>query len=454
MLFANRFDVAQDPHLFFHPGFALSGLAWRLGVSLQVAALLWKPITLVALFLGFAAYVRRLLPRSDRTGQAAALVLALFFVTPATPLLDWLGLGSGTLQYGTQVIGLEMFPAGYLWGGFPGVLSVAAMPLFLLGVERILEPSRRARGRSPRWYALWTGVAGLVASWFHPWQGMTLLVIVAGLVAWDRFDRRYLALSVPVLLTIAPLLYLFALSHTDSSWATASAFHPNYRHFGLWLVLGLAPAVLALPGFRGSNLDVQERALRLWPAAAILVYFGLRQSWFYHAFVGASLPLAILAVRGWPRLAMPRAIAVATILAVTVPGMAWTVQQLEKGKADHFFTDDESDALAYLERSPRPGAVMAPLWLGQAVPAFADRNTWLGHYTWTPDYGTRLQQAEALFGGQMSAPQARKLVRNAGVAFVATDCRDQANLTMLLGPLVAHVRHFGCATVYDMRSST
>jgi hypothetical protein len=450
VLIANRFDVVRDPHVFFHPLFALSGLVSKV-VSLRLAAIMWKPFTLVAVFLGYLAYVRRLV--AGRAAQVVALVLALFFFTPATPLAQWLGIGGPTFQFGTKLMGLEMFPAGYLWGGYPGVFSVALMPVFLLGAERILVPSRRAAGRSNRWYIFWTGVAGLFTSWFHPWQGMTLLVIVGAYIAWDRFDRRSLALVVPVALTVTPLAYYFALSHTHSAWAAVSAPHAGYHHVGAWLVVGLAPAVLALPGIPGRNLDVQERFVRLWPVAALVVYFGLRQSWFYHAFVGISLPLAILGVRGWARLRLPRVVAPAVVLALTVPGMVFAVQWFETTRRDHFLADGERHALAYLDHSPRPGAVMAPLWLGQAVPAFADRNTWLGHYTWTPNYGQRLAQAESLFSGRFSANEARDLVRGVGPAFVASDCRHRADLTTLLGSLVTEVHRFGCATVYEVRAS-
>src|SRR5205807_3056760 len=140
------------------------------------------------------------------------------------------------------------FAAGYAWSGGPAEIAVGLMPLFLLAVERVLEPSRRREGRSARWYMVWAGLAGMLASWLHPWQGLTLLAIVAGLIVWGRFERRYLALVVPIALTAAPLGYFFVLSHTHSSWMTVS--RPNdYSHFGLWLVLGLAPLLLAVPGF-------------------------------------------------------------------------------------------------------------------------------------------------------------------------------------------------------------
>src|SRR5581483_11395299 len=232
--------------------------------------------------------------------------------------------------------GREMFAGGYSWDGGSAEIAVGLMPLFLLAIERLLEPSRRAEGRSASWYAIGAGLAGMLASWLHPWQGITLLAIVAGLVVWGRFERRYLRLAVPVAMTLAPLGYFFVLSHTHSSWKTVS--QPNgYSHFGTWLVIGLAPLLLALPGFPGRNLNVQERILRIWPIAALAVYLALHRTWFYHSFAGLTLPLAIMAVRGWRdilmrlrgrRLALGRMLAGALVLVVTVPGLVWSVQDL------------------------------------------------------------------------------------------------------------------------------
>ncbi len=450
VLFSSYFDVAPDPHLFLHPMAALSGLAWQLGAGVQLAYLAWKPITILLLLVGFAAYVRRMLG-SDRRAGFAALFVALFFFTPATPAVRLLGVDDPQLLFGTDILGLEGFPAGYLWGGLFASVSIALMPLFLLGVERVLEPARRGE-HSARAYVAATGAAGLLASWLHPWQGMTLLVILGGLVAWGRFDRRYLSLAVPAGLTLAPLLYYFALSHTDSSWGFAS-MERSYSHFGWWFLLGIAPALLALPGYWGGpHEDVQERLIRLWPVAGLAVYFGLDQSWFYHALGGLSLPLAILAVRGWRRLHLPRALAVATIFAVTVPGAAYAVSELLETKQEHFFKAGEKQALDYVERSARPGPVLAPYEpLGYAVPAFAGRRTWVGHYNWTPQAQTRDARADALFDGNLEAGDARLLVDESRAAFLISDCRDRADLMRTLGDLVVKRTRFGCATVYEIR---
>ena len=448
ILVSNRFDVVEDPHLFLHPMLALSGLAWKLGASIQLSYLLWKPVAVLVLWAGFAAYVRRLFG-ADRAGGLAALGLALFFLTPATYAAEWLG-GSPELRFGTAVVGLETYAADYPWGGYTGTVSIALVPLFLLGIERVLDPARRAPGRSVSWYAICTGLAGMLASWLHPWQGIILLVIVAGLVVWERFDRRHLNLVGPAALTALPLAYLFVLSHTDSSWAFVSQTN-DYPHFGNWLALGFAPAVLALPALFGGPLDVQERLLRLWPAAALVVYLALQSSWFYHAFAGLSLPLAVLAVRTWSRSGLPRWAAIAAVTVLIAPGLVFSVLELRETRDDHFLAPDERRALGFLDESSREGPVLARLDLGQAVPAFTGRNTYVGHYTWTPDYDARVGQAAELLAGRLPPPEARALVRQSKAAFVLGDCDDRAPLQRTLGPLLVGVRRIGCATVYEVR---
>jgi hypothetical protein len=450
VLISSRFDLAPDPHIFLHPLFLLSGALWRLGLSIQLAFLIWLPVAVGALFFGFAAYVRRTLGE-DRRARLAALALALFFVTPATPLVDWLS-SDPKLRFGTLVMGLEMFPAGFPWGGFAGTIAVALMPLFLLGVARVLDTARRRPGRSRRWYLGWTSLAGVLASWLHPWQGMVLVLVLGGLWLWSRFDRRYLVLALPAALTVAPLVYYWALGHTNSAWSFVSRTNNDYQHFGTWLVVSLIPLAVALPAyFQGPVHDLQERVLRLWPAATVVLYFALDKSWFYHCFAGISLPLGILAVRSVRQLHVPRLVAVASVLAVTLPGMAFMVERLFERSSDHFLADGEAQALRYLDRAPRPGGVLAPLEVGQAVPAFSGRSTWVAHYYWTPDYGVRRDTAASLFAGRMTAAQARATVRQVGAPWLMSSCRRNADLTRPLRGLILRIHHFGCATVYELR---
>jgi hypothetical protein len=442
VLFANRFNIAPDPHLFLHPLFGLSALVWKLGASLQLSYLLWRPVAVAVVFVGFAAYVRRLLPAGGWP-RPAALTLALFLFTPATAVAELADVGDAHLRFGLRVVGLELFPGGYTAIG----IVVGLMPLYLLAIERLVAGGR-ARARTMAGAA----AAGLLVMWIHPWQGLILLALsVVAAAGGPELGRRARALAIPVVATALPLAYYVALSHTDSAWATVST--PNhFEHVGWWFVLGIVPPLaLAAPGVRLRGLDLQERMLLAWPVAALGLYFALNRSWFYHAFDGMSLPLAILAVRGLRRVRAPAPVAALAVLAFTVPGLAAYVKMLRREAADHFVVAPEAAALSYLARMPAPGGVLAREPLGSAVPAFADRQTWVGHPTWTPGWTLRAPQADALFTGRLPPAQARDLVRRTGARFVLADCHARADLSRLLGAAVGAPRRFGCAAVYAVR---
>jgi hypothetical protein len=128
--------------------------------------------------------------------------------------------------------------------------------------------------------------------------------------------------------------------------------------------------------------------------------------------------------------------------------------QLVKTRDGDFFRPGERRALAFLSNAPQPGAVLAPVApLGQAVPGFTGRQTYVGHYEWTPDMAYRTALAEALFDGRLSPTQAIGFVRASGVTFLAADCsRSRVDLRPILGPTIVRAWSFGCATVYQVRS--
>jgi hypothetical protein len=460
VLISNQFDLAPSAHVYLHPMFALSGLAWRAGASLQLAYLAWRPIALAVIIIGFLAYVRRTVGPNSWL-RATALFVALFFATPAWAISGWGDLGSPRTHFGLDLMGKEMFPGDYTSLG----IVIGLMPLYLLGIERLLDASRRRPGRSAAWYVATTAFAGGLTAWIHPWQGLTLLAIVGGLVAWMRPWRRAALLALPVLATAAPLGYYFVLSHADATWHARSI--PNdYPHFGWWFFLTIVPPLLlALPGVRWPAVDVQTRIVRLWPVAALATYFALDRSWFYQAYVGISLPLAVLAVTGmsrattrasspaWTglrRAGLPVALGAVLVASFTVPGSALYVKQLHDEASQHFLATGEASALRYLADSPAAGGVLAREPLGSAVPAFAGRKTWVGHPQWTPDWGRRAALADALFRGRFGAAAARRLVEATGARFLLADCHASANLGRLLDRMVTSTRRFGCAVLYQV----
>ena len=119
-----------------------------------------------------------------------------------------------------------------------------------------------------------------------------------------------------------------------------------------------------------------------------------------------------------------------------------------------FITANEQQAFSYLKRDHLPGAVLAPVELGVAVPAETGRRTWVGIFSWTPDYQYRVMAAGNLFAGHLSPAAARHLVEDSGTRFLLSDCQHHANLVPVLGRLLRSRQEFGCVTVYLLRSES
>ena len=452
-LASNRFGFLSGGHVFLHPMFFLSGLLWKLGLDPRVALVLWKPVALAVLFAGFALYVRRL---EDRPWpRRVALLLGLFAFTPAAAAIRLLDVGGAQGREDVGLLGAELFAAGRLWGYLPAATAIGLMPLVLLGAERVVDPTRRAPGRGRGWYLAWTSAAGLLAAWLHPWQGEIVIAVLGGLVLWRRLDRRHLALVPVVAATALPLGYYFLLGQLDPAWELAREASGDDAHYlPSVVVLGLAPlAAFAIVGALGPVRDDQERMLRLWPLAALLVYV-VTPSTADHAFNGLALALALLSVRGWLRLGLGRALALAGVALLLVPAVVHGARVLRHGPGapPHLLEAGEADALEALDEAPREGGVLSGYRLGNTAPGLTDRTSWLGHTAWTPDWFERNGATIALFRGELPPGEAQAFVRSTGATFVLSDCLTEHDLAPDLGDLVVSSRRFGCATLIEVRS--
>jgi hypothetical protein len=99
--------------------------------------------------------------------------------------------------------------------------------------------------------------------------------------------------------------------------------------------------------------------------------------------------------------------------------------------------------------------VLTQFYLGEAVPGRTGRHTFVGDCLWSePNCIPRSLQADALFGGSMSPAAARRFVRDSGARFLLFSCLAHTDLRSELRSLIASVRHFGCATVYELKPPT
>ena len=385
-LASDLFSLSASGHVYLEPLFAITGWLYRLGVSLPLAYLIWKPVGIVALFLAAAAWARRMFA-AQLAARAAAVTLSLFLYTPLAALFSWTQLGSGgPFRFQLYLLGNELLAADKVWGYVPSALGLALVPAALLSLERALEPgpgtgamlrSGRASARVPVGRRAVGGralgcaaAAALVASWLHPWQGITLILIFVALALWRRL-HDWRALAVPAVAAALPLAYYYLLSHHDPAWQLASHYEVIPRLSAPVLLAGFGPlAVIAILGIRRPGQVLSEQALLLWVGACFVTYF-INDSFAPHALQGLSFPFAVLAVRGWQRLRLAPVVgAVLGTIAIgllTIPGLAYDarkfVRTADSPVVQYYLPDSDAAALDWVNdprarrRHPRPDAV-------------------------------------------------------------------------------------------------
>jgi hypothetical protein len=459
---SDLFTLAPNGHVYLQPLFAVSGLLWHLGVSLPVAYLVWKPIAAVVLFVAAIVWGRRMFP-DEFVASAAAATLALFLYTPLAALYSWTGAGSGSFRFQMYLLADELLPATKLWGYVPSALGVALVPVALLALARALDPydgRDRVRGDlvgvqpAP---LIGAALAAGLASWLHPWQGITLVLIFLALAVWQRL-RFWQALILPTVAAALPLAYYYFLSHSATVWNLASQYEMIGRLPALVLLAGFGPvALVAVFGVRNPGEKVIEQVLLLWIGCAFVTYF-VNGAFSPHALQGLSFPLAVLAVRGWQRLRLGVVLGTIAVLLVTIPGLVYDARKFVKTASNtklvqYYLPPSDVKALDWVASSAAPpGGVLAPTPFAAVVPSRTGRSVWVGHGYWSPDYASRARQVDALFRAHMRPGMARTFVRSTGASLLVADCDQHGNLAKLLKPLIQNEHHFGCARVYVLNT--
>lgn len=448
LLAANLFVLRPTPADYFQPAIAISGGLSAIGVVPWLALLLWKPVAVVSFFFAVRAFVLRSV--DGLWGRRAALALALFF-------------GTFTVVYGDFSVLGDLWPPFLSWGYVFGLLALAAIVVALLRYDRA-----RREGRS----AWMPGVLGAVATLMHPWQGeLLILLIIGGELVADGlrpFDRRRLALpALTIGLTGLALLYYAVLGQADLSWKLA---RDASRHdYPLWsLILAVLPLLVpAMLGYRRRARGFVAATTQAWPAAVLILYVVSASALGatpLHAFQGITIPLAVLAVNGVRtlpavgRIRYPALVATVVVGLLTIPHALFELDNAADVAAPDpanptFIKPDERDALRYLANDSTRGGVMTQSYLGALVPAQTGRRVFVGDCLWSqPNCYERVGGARSLFGGQMTAGQARTFVKQSGAAFLLSDCESPADLPKLLGTMIVSAKHFGCAAVYELQA--
>ena len=286
LLADNDLDLAPSDHVFLHPMFLLSGLGVRLGLSVEAAFLLWKPVAILALLAGCAptsGASSRSAGADRRARRRAALRLA----------------GGGAARRRRARRGRRDVPGGAAVG-LPARGDLGRADAALPARARADgAPARRRVGVAVRRAVVVAApVAGPGAARHRggrrpaaapprpPW--------VRSRSPAGRRSRRCSTTS--------------SSRSTDPSWELAAEANEAIGNLPVWSVaVALLPlaAVAALGVRRPESLG--EAMLLLWAPSAVLVFLFLSPSFAQHALEGISIPLAVLAVRGLVGRAAPRA---------------------------------------------------------------------------------------------------------------------------------------------------
>jgi hypothetical protein len=463
LLIGDHFAFSLGQGVFLHPLYLFGGVIWRVGLPLP--AVLWFLELLAAMVLAIGTVVMTVRVLAGARARLTAVVLGLFYLTPLLPLLAWTGLIGALPRYQLLLVAGETMPAWQLWGYPHTAITVGALAGAFAGAA--------ALGAGKRSVGLIVAVSAgaCICGWLHPWQGAIFILVVAALALQTRSRAVASRLAIPVIAAAAPMLYEAILSRTDAAWKVDS-LQNGVGQGPLWaLALGLLPlAVPAAIGVRRMAPGPLRTVLVGWPLAAVIVYYATAQ-FPYHALDGISIPLALLAVAAWcggrdpargqagaipaGRARLRTGLVLAAVAVAVVPGAIYELRTFRdserSGAAPYFIGNDDHAALRYLEHASGPGGVLARDYIAMAVPAFTGRPTWVGEWTWTPQFAVRAALAEQLMRGTLDPVKARQLVRGTGARFVLRDCGAGVRLGALLGPLVAAEHRFGCAAVYELR---
>jgi hypothetical protein len=217
------------------------------------------------------------------------------------------------------------------------------------------------------------------------------------------------------------------------------------------------------------SVELRWLLLYLWIAACVLVYFVIPE-FPPHALTGITVPLAILATRGfdravrWSRAPTAVSVVVALVLLALaiVPGAIYQVNGATgytgTGVAAALdrqlviVTDQQHDVMRFLARDHTPGGVLAPYLLSLTVPGQSGRAVYAGHQQWTQ--ASYAIATDAFYSPLLRDPTGalrRAALRRSRATFVIDPCGSPAAIARALAPVTTVVARFGCLTVWQTR---
>jgi hypothetical protein len=272
-------------------------------------------------------------------------------------------------------------------------------------------------------YGVNAGVCGLILGNIHSYDVLHIAAawgfyVIAITAIERRFDKgRWLRALTSGALTLPSTLYQYWVFRHETVFrlrAMTPTLSPPlfYYAIGYGLVFFLALSTVILVALNNKKLIELFRSREVlvwivsWAIAGLTIIY-LPVAFQRKMVMGEQIPLCILSggltayLVGFIGVRLRPAI-LTLIVAVTFPTNALFLlrdyhhivyNKSEIPGANPFLTVQQVDVLTWLRNNTRPGeAVLALPPIGQFVPGYADRPVWVGHWSETPQYGTKISE--------------------------------------------------------------
>ena len=374
----------------------------------------------------------------------------------------WTGWGGKPRQYTFDFIAGELGSAQYLWGYLMTAIAVGLMPLVLL--------AWRMACRAAAAELALAAAGALLVTWLQPWQGGTLVLVIAvaegARAGGGRASARRAGCS-PSSAPPArpPPTTRCSSAPTPRGSSPARSTRPATRRPGAGRGgrsrsrsrrspcrrrSRTGPPAREVAGPRRARVAARgagdlPRARRHVPLPRVPGHGDpARRARRPGRPLGLGAPARLAGRRRRWRCSSCRAPCTASRSRSTrsAPRATRTSSSRASRRRSTSWTAD-----------PRPGGVLAPAYGGHMLPYRTGREVYVGALSWTPDWDARVRETRALFEGDM--PPAAGAGAGAALRRALRVRRLPARACATCGPcsatLIARVRRFGCATVYELR---
>jgi hypothetical protein len=366
---------------------------------------------------------------------------------------------------------------------------VQAALLILVVVALALFAFERRRLRDSAVMALWAGIVALILGLTHAYDLLLIYAIIGAyaLVLWRRegFSSRLILIPAIIgVLSVAPALYSVYMTSAFPLWrdvltqfSNAGAWTPNPLHLLILLGIPFFVALLAFgrnAGGEATKLQANREALlKTWFVVNFFVVY-VPLNYQIHYLNGWQVPIAILATmalyrRVIPALkrftdgsalalrsAVPRLLPALLLLAVLPTNaylLTWRVVDLSRYNHPYYLTQDEWDALTWLNaNAPSDAVVLSAMDVGQYVPSATGARAFLAHWAMTADLYGKQDMVRAFFDAEVGDAERAAILQSYNVRYILWGPTERAigGYDLATSPYVQQVFERPQAAVYQV----